>query len=184
MLNYRFSASERTRNCGNTALCNREKCIDNTLTRNKRNIKRKLLLIGSALSNRPFLHKRNLSVAAFCCNYSNRFGYGKFAAFYIFNCAAHAVRHHYTLSYNRRLFYRTEYVACLYAVACSCHRHKVPFCASVKTVNLNTSCKVVSADFHYFFKRSLNTVVNAAYKTRTKFNRKRRTCCFDRFARF
>ena len=64
MLGDGLSASERPRNAGGTAFCNREHAVDGALTGDKRLIRRQFLVKRTRHAYRPFLHKREFYLFA------------------------------------------------------------------------------------------------------------------------
>ena len=171
MLCNGFTASERTGDSRNTALCYREKCIDNSLSRDKRHIGRKFFLVRSASSYGPFLHKfKRNGCAVFGFDCTDFFLNCVVALFYGLNFALNAERNHYFMSYNICFLNISDLVACTNLVACRNSREEMPFNISWKRRNLDTSCKAVACNFHYLFKRSLNTVEYTFNKSRSQFN--------------
>ena len=144
MLDDCLTASEWSGNCGNTALCDREESINDTLSGYQRHIKRQLLYIRTSPSYRPFLHHGQFFVAVFCFNHSDHFFHGMFSGSNLFNSTFHAVGNHDLLLYNRRFLNGSQHISGLYLISHFCNRDKFPFLISLQGRNLYTSLQVVS----------------------------------------
>ncbi len=127
MLNHCLTASKRSRNCCNTALCNWEKGIYHTLSCNQRHIKRKFFLIRTSFTNRPFLHHSQFFVAIFCLYNSHYLIYRKVTGFNIFNCSLYSIRNHNFLLYYNCFLNCSDYIAWLHFIARLYHRLEGPF---------------------------------------------------------
>jgi len=171
MLCYCFTASERSGNSGNTALCNGEECINYTLSCYKKCIGCFLFFIRSFTTYRPSLHHRHLKIVTLIvCNNRNGFFDSKFAFFNFFYSSAMLIRNHDTAFNNGCFLNNTDYVTGLYLIADSTLWNKFPFLFSVKRRYFNTSSDVITAYSVKAFKRSLNTVIYCRNKSRSKLN--------------
>ena len=65
MLHHRLSGSEGTRHGCHAPFGDGEEGVDDSLSRHKGHIRRKLFLVGTALTHRPFLHKADGMLPAF-----------------------------------------------------------------------------------------------------------------------
>ncbi len=144
MLDNCLTASEWSRYGCNTALCNREEHIYNSLSCYKRSIQRKLLHIWTSFTNRPLLHHGKFFVAVFGRNDRDNFFYCKFTGFDLFYLSGNSVRYHDLLLNNGCLLNCTKHIACFYFIADLRNRNKVPFLISLQGSNLNTALKVIS----------------------------------------
>ena len=167
MLDNCLTASEWSRNGCNTALCNREEHVYNSLSCYKRSIQRKLLHIWTSFTNRPSLHHSKLFVAVLGRYHCHHLFDSEISGLNLLYLTGHSVRNHDFLLNYLRLLYRTQDVACFYLVSDLCHRNESPFLISLQRSNLDTTLKVISRNLHNIIKRTLNSVINACDKTRS-----------------
>ena len=126
MLSNGLSASERSWDSRNSALCDWEQAVNYSLTGNKRHIRRKLLLVGSATSHRPFLEHFKFMLALFSLQNAYSIVNVKFALFYGLYPAAYAVWYHYLVEYYVCLRDSSDNVTALYFIALLDGRGEVP----------------------------------------------------------
>ena len=167
MLDDCLSASERSRNRCNTALGNREKCVDNTLSCYKRHLRRKFLLIRTTATNRPLLHHSQFFFAFFCFNNCNNIFYCKCAFFDFLDCSFNSVRNHDLLLYKNCFLNCTDHISCLYFISNLYSRNELPFQISLKRRNFNSSFQVVSGNLHNIIQWSLDSVIDTCDQTRS-----------------
>ena len=121
-----LTASERSRNCGNTTLCNREEGIYYSLSCNKRHYRWDLLYIWTSSTNRPFLHKGKLSVTLVCGNYTYHLINGEVSCLDLLDSSLYTIRDHDLLGNNHSLLNRTYYVSGCNLIADLGNRDKRP----------------------------------------------------------
>ena len=144
MLNDSFTASERSRHGCHTTLCNREERIDHTLPGYKRHLRRKLSLIRTPFTDRPFLHQGKLSVLRISGNNGNHFLNRKFSCFDLFDRPFYSIRNHDLLLYHRRLLDRTDHISCFDFISDFNSRNKLPFQISFQRRNFHTTLQTVA----------------------------------------
>ena len=185
MLNNRLTASERSRNGSHTTFGDWEHTVNNSLSCYERLFWRKLFLIRTTFTNRPFLHHGQLFVSVFCLQYTYNFFYGKLTGFDLFDFTFYIWRNHNLLFHNDGLFYCTKYVSAFYFISDLCNRYEVPLFVSFQCRNLNTSLQAVASGyFHNIVQWSLDTIVDAGDQSRSQFYGKRYFHGFYRLARF
>ncbi len=182
MLSNCFSASERSGNCSNSALCNRKKTVNNSLSCNKRHIRRKFFCVWSALTYSPFLKKiQFFFLTVFRLNYAYRLINWKFTFSNRYDCSTDAVRNHDFMKYYICFRYCANYISALYCITCFYRWSKCPFLITFKRWYLNAPRKIVSAYLTNIIKRTLNTVIDTSDKPRTEFCTHGLTCRFNSF---
>ena len=145
MLCNGFTASERSRNSGNTALCNWEKSVNYTLTRYKRYIGSKLFSKGASLSYRPFLHESySIFIAFFICKNTDCIRYFIIALGDFLYFTAHSRRNHYFMVYNICFLNSSNYIAAYNFISIFYAGNKMPHFLSVESRNFYSSLKVIS----------------------------------------
>ena len=144
MLDNCFTTSEWSWNGRNTALCNREEHVNDSLACNKGSIQRKLLHIWTSFTNRPSLHHGKLFVAILGRNYRYNLFHCEISGLNLLHFTGYSVGNHNFLLNYLSLLYRTEYVACFYFVSDLCNRNESPLLISLQGSNLNTTLKVIS----------------------------------------
>ena len=149
----------------------REKSINNALTRNKRNIGRKLFGIRSSLSDRPFLHKPEVLFNSVCSldaahNIRDRI----ISLGDAFHGSDKSGREHNFVADNISLLNGAEYISADHLVPDLNGGDEVPELFPIQCGNFNSSCKVVSRQLTDFLKRSLNTVKDSLNKSGTELN--------------
>ncbi|CDB00655.1 unknown [Lachnospiraceae bacterium CAG:215] len=183
MLDHGLSASERSRNRCHTAFCDREKCIDDTLSRYKRHLRRQFLLIRTSAADRPFLHHRQFLVPVLRLDNADNILHGELTGFDLFNFSFHSVRNHDLLLYNDRLLYGSEHVALRDFVSNLHGRNKFPFQIPFQGRYFHTTFQAVSRNFHDIIQRSLDSVVNTCDQSGSQFNGHRYAHRLHRFSR-
>ena len=174
MLHDGFAASERTGDCRNAALCNREKRVDDSLSRDERSFRRKFFTVRSALSDGPLLKHGDVDVALFRFDDANCFVNGKVALLDFLDDAFYAVRSHDFVQNKDVFLHDAEHAAALDAVAHGNFRLKSPLLFMVYCGKIHASFDTIARHFFEFCKRSLNTVVYALDKTGGKLDGKGR----------
>ena len=145
MLCHCFTCTETSRNSGCTALCDREKGVQDTLACDKRNTCRETFMGWSRDTDRPFLRKCQIFGGSVC----ELDGYDRFqnavssVRSRMDNGSLCKVRGHHGFMKNRVCFLsfcddgaRTDYVTFFYCDMC------VPFLFCVKGIDADTSGNV------------------------------------------
>ena len=131
MLDNGLSTTEWSGNCCYTTLCDREECIDNSLSCDERHNRRNLLCIRTTLTNRPFLHQCQFLITLCCLNYTYSFFYCEISALDLFYSSFYTIWNHDLLSYDNCLLYGSDHISGLYLVPCLNAWNKWPFDVSL-----------------------------------------------------
>ena len=182
MLYNRFTGPERSRNSRNTALCDWEQTVNNTLSCYKRHIRGQLSLIGTTLTYRPLLHQRNrMLLSLLVCHNGHCIGNRILSAADIGKSAAYANRNHDFLLYHLGLLNRTDDVAAAYLVTHICSGYEDPLLLTLQGGNLHAAVQKVSACFlHNGIQGTLDTVVYTSNQARPQLHAHRYACGFHR----
>ena len=174
MLSDGLAASERAGYRRDAALSYREQRIDDALTGDERNIRRKLLFKRSAAAHGPLLHERYGQLIAVCGLYrAYLLGYGVIALSYRFDSTDNAGLHHYSVFDYLGLLHGAEDIAADDLVARFHFRHKMPLLLPVESGHLNASDEAVADELAYLFERALNAVENALDKSGAELDAQR-----------
>ena len=166
MLNYRLSGTEWSRDCGNTALSDREQCIDYSLSCYERHIRNHLFFIWSSYTYRPFLHQCDVLDAVFCLYCSNGFLYGVIACLDRNDSTLDSVRDHDLLLDDYGLLNDTDDISGLDLFADSGKRLKGPLLLTIQSRYLDTSFDVSALLFVHLSQRTLDTIVDTLDEAR------------------
>ncbi len=98
---------------------------------------------------------------------------GKFASLYFLYDAADTERYHNLMRNKYIFFYCTDNAARLYLRANRNTRSKLPKLGVVNRGEINSALDTVARHLLELCKRTLNSVVNALYKSRTEFDGQR-----------
>ena len=156
-----FTGTERPGNSRNTALCNREECINYTLTCNQGHIGGFFCFIRTLTANGPFLHHGYVHIIAlFICDDRYRFFHSEITNKDFLDYTFQTIGNHDLTCYHCCFLYDTDHIAGFYCFAGLFCGFKFPFFLSVQRMYFNASVDVCTACFIQFFQRTLDTVID------------------------
>ena len=173
MLYDGLARSERSGNSRHAALCEREKRVDNALSRHHGYVGGEFSAVRSSLTHRATLYHSYFPYSRGGLYLRYDVLYREIAAFDRLYHAVRAVRHHYLMPYEHVLVDETYLVARFDGVAFGDGGGERPFFRAVQSMRFDAARYPVAAYFSQSFERTLDTVVYAFDKPRSQFHRKR-----------
>ena len=140
MLYNRLAGTERSGNSRNTALCNWEQTVNNTLSCYKRHVRRQFPLIRTAFTYRPLLHQFNRMLLSLLIRHNSHcIGNRILSAADIGKGTAYAHRNHDFLLHHLGLLNRTDDVAAANLVSHICSGYEGPLLLTLQGGNLHAA---------------------------------------------
>ena len=174
MLCHCFSSTETARNCCCTAFCNGEKGIQDTLSGYQRNACRETFVGWSWNTNRPFLSKGDLFLAAVRkTNSYDRLQNGISSIRNSLNnlsLSSNCRRNHGFVKNGSCLLCLSNNSSCAYHISNLNGYVYIPFLGSVKGINADTTGNIFTGGLGNLLQRTLDTIENIVDDSRSKKN--------------